>query len=452
MLIQDFKQRLFTLSEQHGFSDMELYYEKEDKFSCSLFKGELDSYESSEVSGVSFRGIINGKFGSAYTEKLDEESLLYMVKNAKENAELSEEEIKIEMFSGSDSYHDGSFYSAKLAEVTIPEKIDLLKEIEKQIYAYDERVTGTNYFKLESAESECAIMNSKGLELKEKKNYIGMYISVVVKQDEEIKTGLFVKITQNIDSLVPEEIAKHAVEEALSQLNAKTVESKRYPVLLRNTAAASLLQTFSPVFSAEKAQMGQSLLKDRTGEPIAVSSLQIVDDPFLESGLFSSTFDSEGVATAKKDIVKDGKLVTLLHNRKTAEKANAASTGNAYKPSYKGALSVSPTNFYIVPSEQSFEDLQTSIEEGMIITGLEGLHSGADPVSGDFSLAAKGYFVKDGKIQFSAKQMTIAGNFYEILKSIEGIGSDLDFSFSFVAPGYIGSPSLLVKELAVTVE
>lgn len=452
MNVQEFQQKLFVLGERNGFNDMELYFEREEKFGCGLFKGEIDSYEMSEVAGVSFRGLFEGKMGYAFTENLDEASLPYLIENAKENAQFIEAEIQETIFAGSEAYEEGNFYSTELAKVTIPEKLELLRMIEKHIYAYDERVTGTDYFILESSESERAILNSKGLSLQEKKNHIGIYISVVVKQGEEIKTGTYLKLTRNFSTLIPEEIAKHAVEEALSQLNAQSAESKKYPVLLRKDAAGSMLQTFSPIFSAENAQKGQSLLKDKVGEVIANAAIQIVDDPFLEEGLFSSTFDSEGVATTKKAIVKDGKLLTLLHNRKTAEKAGEESTGNAYKSSYKDNLTVAPTNLFIVPTETSYEELTASIQEGIIITDLAGLHSGADSVSGDFSLAANGYFVKDGKVQNAVKQMTIAGNFYELLNNIEGIGSDLELSMSYVSPGFIGSPSLLIKELAVTVE
>lgn len=452
MNVQEFQQKLFVHGEKNGFSDMEIYFEREEKFGCSLYKGEVDSYETSEVSGISFRGLFEGKMGYAFTEKLAEDSLPYLIESAKENAQFIEAEIQEDIFAGSEAYLEGNFYSTELAKITISEKIELLKTIEKHIYAYDERVTGTDYFILKSSESERAISNSKGLSLKEKQNHIWIYVSVVVKQGEEIKTGLYTKSTRQFSTLIPEEIAKHAVEEALSQLNAKSAESKKYPVLLRKEAAGSLFQTFSPIFSAENAQKGQSLLKDKVGEVIAAQALQIIDDPILEEGLLSSTFDSEGVATSKKEIVKDGRLLTLLHNRKTAEKAGVESTGNAYKSSYKGSLSVSPTNLFIVPTDKSFEELTATIPEGIIITDLAGLHSGADSVSGDFSLAANGYFVKDGKIQNAVKQMTIAGNFYELLSNIEGIGSDLEFSMSYVAPGYIGSPSILVKELAVTVE
>ncbi|MBP2241901.1 PmbA protein [Cytobacillus eiseniae] len=447
MNIQQFQEKLFEIGEQHGFTDMEFYFERKEKFKCGLFKGEIDTYETSEIAGGSFRGLYDGKMGYAFTENLDESSLLYLVENAKENAQFIEAEIQEDIFEGSKTYQEGNYYSTELAKVTVPEKIELLKEIEKHIYAYDDRVTGTNYFILESAESTRSLMNTKGLSLDERQNYIGMFISVVVKQGDETKTGAYAKATKDFSAFVPKEIAKYAVEEALAKLNAQTAESKHYPVLLRNDAAGDLFETFSEIFSAENAQMGRSLLSGKEGEMIAASSLQLIDNPFLEEGLLSRSFDSEGVATMKKTIVQDGKLVTLLHNRKTAGKAGVESTGNAYKGSYKGSLTVSPTNLYVEPSNQSFEELVAMMDEGIVITDLAGLHSGADTVSGDFSLAANGFLVKDGKIQKTVKQMTIAGNFFELLKNIKATGSDLEFSMSNV-----GSPSLLIKELAVTVE
>ncbi|MFE8701434.1 TldD/PmbA family protein [Cytobacillus sp. FJAT-54145] len=452
MNLLEFKDQLFAQGSEQGFTDMELYYEREEKFGCGLYKGEIDSYETSEVFGVSFRGLLDGKMGYAYTEKLDEESIVFLLENAKENSHFIEDEEQEEIFPGSEKYEEGNFYSETLKEVSIAEKLDFLKEIEKHIYAYDERVDGTDYFIFNSAETERAILNNKGLSLNEKQNYLGMYISVVVKQGDEIKTGVYSKFTQDFQSLNPADIAKHAVEEALSQLGAKSVESKDYRVLLRHDAAGSLLNTFSPIFSAESTQKGQSLLKDKVGEEISVPFLQIVDDPTLSEGLLSRTFDSEGVATSKQDIVKDGKLVTLLHNRKTAKKDKTESTGHAYKSSYKSTLEVAPTNLFIQPAEKSYDDLIAGVEEGIIITELSGLHSGANTVSGDFSVAANGFYIKGGKVETPVKQMTIAGNFYELLKNVEEVGSDLEFAMSFVAPGYIGSPSLVIKELSVTVD
>ncbi|MHB1628815.1 MAG: metallopeptidase TldD-related protein, partial [Bacilli bacterium] len=107
---------------------------------------------------------------------------------------------------------------------------------------------------------------------------------------------------------------------------------------------------------------------------------------------------------------------------------------------------------YVEPAAKGYEELVSSLEEGVIVTDLAGLHSGANMISGDFSLAAKGYYVKKGLIQSPVNQMTIAGNFYDILHSIQDVGSDLEFSYPLAASGYIGSPSLLIKALSVTVE
>ena len=140
-------------------------------------------------------------------------------------------------------------------------------------------------------------------------------------------------------------------------------------------------------------------------------------------------------------------LKTLFHNRKTAQKDGVETTGHAQKSSYKGTLSVAPINLYIAPGDKSKEELIASVDEGVLITGLSGLHSGASTISGDFSVAATGFHIKDGKIVSSVKQMTIAGNYFEYMKNIEMAGSDLEFT-----PGGYGSPSLLVKELSVTVD
>ena len=175
----------------------------------------------------------------------------------------------------------------------------------------------------------------------------------------------------------------------------------------------------------------------------------MLDNPFLPDGTRSGTFDSEGVPTRNLNVVENGKLTSYFHNLKTAKKDGVSSTGHGYKPSYKETIGVSPSNFYVVPREINYEGLYKNIEEGIIITDLAGLHSGADPISGDFSLAANGFYVKNGKIVGPTTLMSVAGNFFEVLLEIEQVGSDLEFS-PMGGSGYIGSPSIKLKGLSVT--
>lgn len=447
MKIEKFQEMLLGNGLAHGFEDMEIYYEKSKRFACDVYKGELDHYETAEDGGLSFRGIYNGKMGYAYTEKFDEQSISFLLERAKANAEVIEEEEQDDIFAGSDEYEEKDFYSESLDKVSIPEKIEFLKEVERKVSNYDPRIASLNYCKLIEQSKERLLANSKGLVLHDRMNYIGVVLSVVVKEADETKSGFKVKITRDFSKLNVDEIAKEAAEEALSYLGEQSIPSKKYPIILRKDAAASLLETFDSIFSAEVAQKGRSLLKDKVGEKIAADNVTIVDDPFYEEGFASRNFDGEGVASKLCTVVENGTLNTLLHNRKTAKKAGVETTAHAYKSSYKGTLVIAPSNFYISPGEKAYDELIESQTEAIIVTKLAGLHSGADTVSGDFSVAANGFYVKEGKVETPVKQMTIAGNFFELLKRINEIGSDL-----YVSSSGIGSPSLLLKELSVTVE
>lgn len=152
------------------------------------------------------------------------------------------------------------------------------------------------------------------------------------------------------------------------------------------------------------------------------------------------------MATKRHAIITNGTLNTLLHNRKTAKIDGCETTGNAAKSSYKGTISVAPQNMYIAPGQRTKEEVISSINEGLLVTKLSGLHSGTNTISGDFSVAASGFYIKDGQISSPVKQITIAGNFYNLMKNIKETCSDLEFSSSF------GSPSILVNELYVTVD
>jgi PmbA protein len=154
------------------------------------------------------------------------------------------------------------------------------------------------------------------------------------------------------------------------------------------------------------------------------------------------------VATRTKTVIENGKLKTFLHNLKTAKKDGVESTGNASRASFKAPVGISPTNFFIQPGELSYEDMIKRMGDGLIIIDVQGLHSGANPVSGDFSLGAYGYLVEKGQIVRPVEQITVAGNFFTLLETVEEIGSDLKFGRPSPG-GYVGSPTLLVRHLSV---
>ena len=442
----EFVKRLFARAKEAGFEDCEVYCASGNEFSCSVFKGEIVSYSSADTRGLGFRGIIGGKMGYASTQAMDEEAIDMLVEGAKTNAELIESEDEEFIFAGSEEYAQVEAFNPALEEIPTAKKLEMCRELEKISLEKSDKITQAES-ELMSGYDEVAIINTKGLNVSGKGNYWGAYVGPLAKDGDKVNTGFKFTITQDEAGLNVDALAGEAVKEAVDGLYARSAASGETPVCVRGDAMAAMLRTFVGVFSAEAAQKGLSLLKGREGEIIAAECVTILDDPHMPHMPASSAFDGEGVATRVKRVVDGGVLTTLLHNLKTAKKQGVETTANASRPSYSSNVGVAPSNFYIRPTEKPAEELYRDMGEGLLITDLQGMHSGANPVSGDFSLAAKGYFVKDGKLAGAANGITMAGNFFDLLKKIADVASDLQFA----PPGAscFGSPTVRISSIAI---
>lgn len=444
MELNIFVKELFKEAKNAGFKEYEAYYVDRESLSINIYKEEVEKYSLNNSYGFSFRGKIGDRIGYSYTEILDEDAIKMLVNKAKENVLAIDSEDVQFIYEGDKEYKDINTYSLKLENIAADELINLALDMEKEVKAYSNKVVNFEGCAIGYSKSEYGIINSRGLNLKNKSNLLTAYVLPVVKDGDKMFDGFGYSVAKSIDEVNPKEIAKMAVEEALSKIGGKSIPSGNYPIIIKNEAMVSLLSTFASIFSADAVQKGLSLLKDKEGEVIASNIVNLVDDPHLENGLGSIGFDDEGVATIKTYLIKEGKLETVLHNLKTANKAGVKSTGNGFKSSYASPISVSPTNLYIEPGKKSFDEVIRSIDKGLIITDFAGLHSGANSITGDFSLAAKGFYIENGTKTFPVEQVTVAGNFFTLLKDIEEVSSDLKFPMSS-----IGSPSVKIKSLSV---
>lgn len=444
MDFKEFKNILFEKALNEGFENCEVYYTDGENISITVYEGEVEKYNIDKSFGLSFRGMLNGKMGYSYTEILDDKAIDMLIKSAKEAASCIESNDIQFIYEGDKNYSEVKTYSEKLENIDASKLIDIALELEKETKGYSDKVINLNACKISYSSSKNGIYNTKGLELNNKGNLLISYVIPIVEENNEKQDGIGYMIVDSIDELDTKKIAKQGVEDALSKLGGKSIPSGNYKTIIYNEAMASLLETFSDVFSAEEAQRGLSLLKGKEGKVIASDIVSIIDDPLMDNGLASAPFDDEGVATFKKEIVSKGVLNTLLHNLKTANKANLKTTGNGFKSSYSSPVSVEPTNFYIEKGMKTLEELMNEVDEGVIITDFAGLHSGANSITGDFSLASKGFYIKDGRKIYPIDQITVAGNFFELLKNIKDIGNDLNFPISS-----IGSPSVVVEGLSI---
>ncbi|NLW21637.1 MAG: TldD/PmbA family protein [Tissierellia bacterium] len=429
------------------FEDMEVYIERSKNIEIGVYKGEIDKYNISDTVGLSFRGICDGKMGYSYTEKVDESSVDMLIGEAYENSIYIDTDDREIIFEGSEEYREMNSFNEGLASTPIEDKINFIKDLEQEALALDPRIVAVNYCMYNEIEKERYINNTKGLTLKDSSNLAYAYLMVVAKEGEETKTGFSYLISNSFTDFDYKNLAQEAVDEALSLLGARPIKSKEYPVVFRNDVFADLLGAFRSIFYGESVQKGLSLLKDKIKERVASKDFSLVDDPFIEGGFNSRFFDDEGTATSYKKIIDKGVLNTYLYNWKAALKDGVVSTGNGFRDSYKSSITTASTNLCVVKGNSSLNDILETIDKGVMIIAVEGLHSGLNPVSGDFSLSARGYEIEKGRIKRPVNQITIAGNFFELLMDIEGIGDDFKFSSNGV-----GSPSIKVKKLAISGE
>ncbi len=438
---------LFEAGRQAGLSDMEVYVVKSDRFSCKVFEQNVDSYSISVTQGLSFRAVYNGKMGYTYTERCDNTSIPFIISSVIENASILEKDENEELYSGSDQYVSLNLFNPTLESIPALDKINFLKAVESECFALDSRVKSVDYCSFANETYNVILKNTKGLNLEERRNFAYTYVSVLVSENGQNKTDGDFIISPDFSLYQPKQLAQKIVSSALAQLGSIKIKSGTYPILLRNLVAGDILEAMVNIFSAEAVMKDLSLLKDKIGSLVASPLLTLTDDPHLVDGMGSSSFDGEGVATYPKEVISQGILNTYLHSLTTAKVFGVSPTGNASRASFKSSVSIAPTNMYIKPTQTSFDELVSTMKEGLYITDVQGLHAGLNSISGDFSLSASGFLIENGKITTPIHELTIAGNFFEVLQKIKGIGNDLDFG-----PSNIGSPSLWIDSLSVAGE
>ncbi len=432
-----FREELFRLALENGCAAAETYFEGGEEFSVSVLKGELESYKVAKEGGMNLRVEYNGKNGYAYTQSFDDPEALVL--RAIDNAKVIES-ADVHPMLGKQTYETVEPRTTPLDGLSAAEKIEKALEIENKVLAADPRIERTAGCEVQNDYTKIELHNTLGLCAEREQRSAALVASAIGQEGEIVKDGFAVRFNDKADDV--DGLVKEAVDETIFALGAAPVETGTYRVLFKHGAFGTFLSPFLGIFSAEEAQKGRSLLAGKEGETIAAACFTLLDDPFHPHA--PRAFDGEGFPTKKKAVIENGVFKTLLHNSKTALKAGVESTGNATR---RGAspVGVGPTVLTVQKGEGTYAEMLEKLGSGLMVEGFGGLHVGMNPISGDFSIMANGALVENGKIVRAVDRITIAGNLYTLLKDIEAVGADSEFTL--YAP--IETPSILVGGLQV---
>lgn len=450
MEFERFKEYLFRLASEQGFGHCELYYVSGSGILLTIPAGEQYNLKS----GVAFRGSMDGGTGSAYAEDLSEEAARFLLDSTRENIRTAGGLVE--------SFYDGNgdYLPLDNADKDL-EDVGKVKKLHEQIVREIEacgnlsKTTGV----VHAVSSTLRIVNTAGLDVIHRSNYIYSILYMVATHGGVLKNSLLYRGGTSLSDVNPEELVRSGFKKVNGYFGAEQVASGTYNVIFPSDTASLMVQGIAPFFSAAAVLNSLSLLGGKLGEQVASDKVTIVDDPLDVRGVFAWPFDAEGVPAVKRTLVDRGILQDYLHSRQTATEFGEALPGSQWRLDYNYPPGVYPSNFYVAPGTQSFEDLLQEMGDGLYVTDVTAYFHGAgiNAVSGEYSIPATGYVVRNGKLAEPFDGITIAGNLYDFMRNISAVGDDLLFglptSFRPGAPmtfGCYGSPSLLVQGIAVS--
>lgn len=403
----------------------------------------VESLTVAATRGVGVRVIVGGRLGYAWAADPSEEEVAETGRRARENAALATADEHNALASAEEAEPLPGLFRADQAALFTDRKVALALDLEAASVRSHPRVRKLQHAAYGDAVSRVAIASTTGLSGEYARTDCWCAVSALAEDAGETQTGFAYRLGREAGELDWQACAAEASGRAARLLGATKPSSAHVPVVLDPAVAVAFLGVLAGALSADAVQKGRSLLAGRTGEPVAARELDLVDDGRFLLGPGASPFDDEGVPTQRTPLIERGRLAGYLHNTYTARRGSTLSTGNAARGGYRTAPGVSATNLYLEAGTADPESLLRSAEGGVYIQEVAGVHSGANPISGEFSVGATGLRIAGGALGEPLREMTVASTLLEMLSGVAAIGSDLRFF------GSIGAPTLLVADMSV---
>ena len=414
--------------------------------------GNVDEINTGMSLGARIRVLNNGAWGFAYTTDLSKinevtETAIKFSNSLKGDVTLSESEI----------IKDKIAIDVKIPfkDISIEDKKDIMKEANDAATIEKVNSTTTSYV---DSEVDELFMNSEGSQIEVKISRVRMALNASATDGEIIQFGHGslggVKGFELIKNADIEEFGRNIGQKAVRLLEAQPAPSGQFPVIADPELTGVLIhEALGHAVEGDLILQNDSILKDKIGTQIASDIVNIFDDASLREGFGYYPYDVEGVKTKPNQLVKDGKLISLLNSRETASKLNMKSSGNARSIIADQPI-VRMSNTYLQPGENSFEELFEDITDGIYLKGSRG--GQVDTGKGIFQFnAAEGYLIKDGEITTPLRDVSLSGNILETLKNIDAIGNDFKLSVGFcgkdgqTAPVGDGGPHTRIQNALV---
>ena len=418
------------LAKKLGATDASVTVGNSISESVSFRNRVLDESNRSDSLAISIETYIGKKKSSISSSNLLDENLKTLISKCFETTKITPEDEF-------NSLPDKDLLAGEIKNLNLydeshlenDKKIDYLRELEEAA-SIDKKIVNTESGFTEN-KSNFILANSDGFCNGYRSSSFSASCVTVAKDENSMERDYeFTSKCHLNDIIDPKNLGKIAAEQTIKKLSPKKIGSDKISIIFDKRIAKGLLSSFASAISSSAIARGTSFLKDKINQQIFSSSINIFDKPDLVKGMGSQCFDSEGVKSEALKLVERGFLKGYLVDTYNGKKLNLRSNGR----------SGGSTNLYFENGQISFEELLKIHSRSLYIT--ETIGHGTNLVTGDYSVGANGFLVENGELKYPVSEITIAGNFNDMFKSIT-LANDLDFKYS------VNSPTMMIEGMTV---
>jgi PmbA protein len=425
--------------------EVEAFVSRGSSTSVKVHGGEIESLTQATSAGIGVRVVRDKRQGFAWAGSLDEAVVGEVLAEARDNAAFAEPEAWIGLAEPDgvvppdvDLWRDG------LAALPTERKVELALELERAVRQRDARIVGVRTSQWGDGSGEGAVATSTGIAVTGRSTFCHLSVSALAEDGDETQTGYGMSVGREPADIDLDEAADDASERATRMLGAVQPPSGTVTLVLEPRMAAILLGVVGGTLDGESVLKGRSPFADRVGEQIASPLLTLVDDPTDPASLGADSHDGEGLATRRVPLIEGGVLHGFLHNTATGRRAGVPSTASAVR-GYRSTPGVGAQALAVSLGSGTLDELVAGVDQGVLVQSMTGLHSGVNPVSGDFSVGIEGVMVRGGALAEPVREATVASTLQRLLLDVSAVGGEREWT-----PGGTGAAALVIPNVTLS--
>jgi PmbA protein len=435
-------------AEAAGAGEAEAFVTESERREVRVHGGEVESLTAASQRGLGLRVWIGGRVGYGFGTDLSAAGLGSIAAGATEAARAADEDEFARPPRGAGPAPAlAGLSDPSRGEWETPRVVELALAVERAALEHDERVAAVEQAVYSDNAERVAIVATSGAGGEYEASSCYAYAQVLAAGEGGRETGLGFDLARGPAGLEPLAVGREGAERATAMIGSTKPASRRCPVVLDATVAASFVGLLGKVLGADAVQRGRSPLAGRLGEEVAAEAFVLHDDGLDPAGFAAAPVDAEGTPRRRTALIEGGCLRTFLHDAYTARRGGVASTANAGRSGYRAPPGVAASNLIVEPGRSDFEQLLREADDGVLVTDVAGLHSGVNPVSGVFSVGASGRAIAGGALAEPLREFTIASDLVSMLRAVRAAGSRprwVPFG------GSVSVPPLLIGEMVVS--